>query len=95
VPPPRELAGGRRGLGSDPGDPVSIYMSMFDCHVHRTPIEGVVREVAMYRASWSTRSSTKPAKTMSASTHGAGAGVASGSASPLIAGVIGRGSFHG
>jgi phosphatidylserine decarboxylase len=25
---------------------VSIYMSMFDCHVIRTPVEGVVRRVA-------------------------------------------------
>jgi phosphatidylserine decarboxylase precursor-related protein len=45
VPPPRELAGGD-GLGSDPVIRVSIYMSMFDCHVIRTPVEGVVRRVA-------------------------------------------------
>jgi phosphatidylserine decarboxylase len=45
VPPPRELAGAD-GLGSDPVVRVSIYMSMFDCHVIRTPVEGVVRRIA-------------------------------------------------
>ena len=45
VPPPRELAGAE-GLGNDPVVRVSIYMSMFNCHVIRTPVEGVVRRVA-------------------------------------------------
>ena len=45
VPPPRELAGAE-GLGGDPVVRISIYMSMFDCHVIRTPVEGVVRRVA-------------------------------------------------
>jgi phosphatidylserine decarboxylase len=43
VAPPRELAG-EDGLGSDPMVRVSIYMSMFDCHIIRTPIEGTVRK---------------------------------------------------
>jgi phosphatidylserine decarboxylase len=38
VAPPRELAGSG-GLGSDPVIRVSIYMSIFDCHVIRTPVE--------------------------------------------------------
>jgi phosphatidylserine decarboxylase len=45
VPPPRELAGSG-ALGSDPVVRVSIYMSMFDCHVIRTPVEGLVRRIA-------------------------------------------------
>ncbi|HZG45954.1 MAG TPA: phosphatidylserine decarboxylase [Allosphingosinicella sp.] len=45
VPPPRELAGAD-GLGSDPVVRVSIYMSMFDCHVIRSPVEGIVSRVA-------------------------------------------------
>jgi len=45
VPPPRELAG-EGALGSDLVVRVSIYMSMFDCHVIRTPVEGVVRRLA-------------------------------------------------
>lgn len=45
VPPPRELV----GAGALPGEPVvriTIYMSMLDCHVIRTPAEGVVRRLA-------------------------------------------------
>jgi phosphatidylserine decarboxylase len=45
VPPPRELAGSG-GLGSDPVIRVSIYMSIFDCHVIRTPVEGKIEKVA-------------------------------------------------
>jgi len=45
VPPPRELIG-PEALSSDPVIRVTIYMSMFDCHVIRTPIEGVVRRLA-------------------------------------------------
>lgn len=45
VPPPRELAGSG-ALGSDPVVRITIYMSMFDCHVIRTPVEGLVRRVA-------------------------------------------------
>ncbi len=45
VPAPRELAGGE-ALGNEPLVRVTIYMSMFDCHVIRTPIEGVMRRLA-------------------------------------------------
>jgi len=43
--PPRELVG-PEGLSGDPVIRVTIYMSMFDCHVIRTPVEGVVRRLA-------------------------------------------------
>ena len=41
VPPPRELWG-QEGLSSEPVVRISIYMSPFDCHIIRTPIEGRV-----------------------------------------------------
>ncbi|MGE4409978.1 MAG: phosphatidylserine decarboxylase [Sphingomonadales bacterium] len=44
VPPPREIAG-PEGLGSDPMWRVSIFMSVFDVHINRTPISGTVRQV--------------------------------------------------
>ncbi len=45
VPPPRELVG-PDGLPNEPVVRVTIYLSMFDCHVIRTPTAGVVRRVA-------------------------------------------------
>jgi phosphatidylserine decarboxylase len=45
VPPPRELTGAE-ALSSDPVVRITIYMSMFDCHVIRTPTEGIVRRLA-------------------------------------------------
>jgi phosphatidylserine decarboxylase len=45
VPPPRELQGGEDGLGPDPVVRVSIFMSVFDVHINRTPIPGVVARV--------------------------------------------------
>lgn len=44
VPPPRELEG-PDGLGSDPMTRVSIFMSVFDVHINRTPISGTIRRV--------------------------------------------------
>ncbi|HYJ29305.1 MAG TPA: phosphatidylserine decarboxylase [Allosphingosinicella sp.] len=44
VPPPRELQG-EDGLGDDPVVRVSIFMSVFDVHINRTPIPGVVTRV--------------------------------------------------
>lgn len=44
VPPPRELEG-EDGLGSQPMIRVSIFMSVFDVHINRTPIPGVVKRV--------------------------------------------------
>jgi phosphatidylserine decarboxylase len=43
VMPPRELVMG--GLGEAPLVRVSIFMSVFDVHVNRTPIAGTVRQV--------------------------------------------------
>ncbi len=44
VPPPRELAG-PEGLGDTMLTRVSIFMSVFDVHINRTPIGGTVRQV--------------------------------------------------
>jgi phosphatidylserine decarboxylase len=40
-PPPPEL-----GLGSEPRQRVSVFMSIFDCHVNRSPVGGLIRRVA-------------------------------------------------
>lgn len=44
VPPPREMAG-PDGLGDAHLTRVSIFMSVFDVHINRTPISGVVKNV--------------------------------------------------
>ena len=44
VPVPRELAG-ENGLGDTPLVRVSIFMSVFDVHINRTPIAGTIRQV--------------------------------------------------
>ena len=49
VPPPRELSlddgSGGPGLGSEPVTRVSIFMSVFDVHINRSPIGGTVRRI--------------------------------------------------
>jgi len=45
VPPPRELQG-EDGLPADPVVRVSIFMSVFDVHINRTPIAGTIVKVA-------------------------------------------------
>ncbi len=44
VPPPRELQG-EGGLDPEPVTRVSIFMSVFDVHINRTPIPGEIRRV--------------------------------------------------
>jgi phosphatidylserine decarboxylase len=44
VPPPRELWG-EDGLPEDPVVRVSVFMSVFDVHINRTPIAGTVTRV--------------------------------------------------
>ncbi|MDF0491185.1 phosphatidylserine decarboxylase [Sphingomonas sp. H39-1-10] len=44
VPVPREIAG-PGGLGDVPLVRVSIFMSVFDVHINRTPIAGTIRQV--------------------------------------------------
>ena len=44
VPPPREMAGAA-GLGDQPLIRVSIFMSVFDVHINRTPIGGTMKSV--------------------------------------------------
>ena len=44
VPVPRELAG-ENGLGDAPLVRVSIFMSVFDVHINRTPIAGTIRQL--------------------------------------------------
>ncbi len=45
VPPPRELIGGDDGLPDEPMTRISMFMSVFDVHINRTPIAGTVRRV--------------------------------------------------
>ena len=42
VPVPRELVG---DLGAEPMVRVSVFMSVFDVHINRTPIAGTIRQV--------------------------------------------------
>ena len=44
VPPPRELIG-PDGLADEPVIRVSIFMSVFDVHINRTPIAGTISKV--------------------------------------------------
>jgi phosphatidylserine decarboxylase len=44
VMPPREMAG-LDGLGDSPLIRVSIFMSVFDVHINRTPISGTIKNV--------------------------------------------------
>jgi phosphatidylserine decarboxylase len=44
VPPPRELVG-EGGMPDEPVIRVSIFMSVFDVHINRTPIAGTIRRV--------------------------------------------------
>jgi len=44
VPPPPELAG-EDGLGTEHMTRVSIFMSVFDVHINRSPITGVIKRV--------------------------------------------------
>lgn len=44
VPPPRELEG-PEGLGSLPMTRISIFMSVFDVHINRSPIAGTIKRV--------------------------------------------------
>ncbi len=44
VPPPREMAGPDR-LGDAPMVRVSIFMSVFDVHINRSPIAGTIKDV--------------------------------------------------
>jgi len=49
VPPPRELCAddgsGVRGMNPEPVTRVSIFMSVFDVHINRSPVAGTIRRV--------------------------------------------------
>ena len=60
VPPP-EL-----GLGERPLPRISIFMSVFDCHVNRSPVTGRIERIVYAPASSSTPISTRRARTTSA-----------------------------
>ncbi|MGE0179402.1 MAG: phosphatidylserine decarboxylase [Sphingomonas sp.] len=45
VPPPRELIDGEDGMSGEPVIRVSIFMSVFDVHINRTPIAGTISKV--------------------------------------------------
>src|SRR6266545_3536169 len=61
VLPPAEL-----GLGDRPLPRISVFMSVFNCHVNRSPVAGRIDRIAYRPALSSTPNSTRPAKTMSA-----------------------------
>ena len=61
VLPPAEL-----GLGDRPLPRISIFMSVFNCHVNRSPVAGRIDRSRIGRAPSSTPNSTRRAKTMSA-----------------------------
>ncbi|MCW2366181.1 phosphatidylserine decarboxylase [Sphingobium sp. B7D2B] len=44
VPPPPEMLGPDK-LGTEPMTRVSIFMSVFDVHINRTPISGTIKDV--------------------------------------------------
>src|SRR6185436_17568982 len=44
VPPPREMIG-EGGLADEPVIRVSIFMSVFDVHINRTPIPGTITRI--------------------------------------------------
>jgi phosphatidylserine decarboxylase len=44
VMPPKEISGGD-GLAEEPVVRVSIFMSVFDVHINRSPIAGIVRKI--------------------------------------------------
>ena len=67
VPPPPELRG-PEGLADGEYTRVSIFMSVFDVHINRSPIAGTGASASpTCPASSSTPTSTRPARTMSAS----------------------------
>lgn len=45
VPAPREIAGSERGIGEGTFTRVSVFMSVFDVHVNRSPIAGTLRDI--------------------------------------------------
>jgi phosphatidylserine decarboxylase len=45
VPAPREIADGERGIGAGTFTRISIFMSVFDVHVNRSPVAGTLRNV--------------------------------------------------
>lgn len=45
VPAPREIADSDRGIGGGTFTRISIFMSVFDVHVNRSPIAGIVRAI--------------------------------------------------
>lgn len=45
VPAPREISGSERGIGEGTFTRVSIFMSVFDVHVNRSPIAGTLRDI--------------------------------------------------
>jgi len=51
VPPPREMAG-EDGLGDAPMTRVSIFMSVFDVHINRSPIPGTIKKIAYIAGSF-------------------------------------------
>ncbi len=94
VIPPREMQG-EDGLGAEPVTRVSIFMSVFDVHINRSPIAGEIKRVVYIPASSSTPISTRPARRMSAIISWSKARMASGSASPRSPGWSRGGSCRG
>jgi phosphatidylserine decarboxylase len=94
VPPPRELQG-EGGLGSEPVTRVSIFMSVFDVHINRTPIAGQISRVVYIAGKFLNAISTRQARTMSASTSWSRAETACASASRRLRAWWRVGSYPG
>ena len=59
--PPTDL-----GLGNNPLPRISIFMSVFDCHVNRSPVAGKVEKIVYHAGKFLKPTSTKRASTTSA-----------------------------
>ena len=61
APPPKELE-----LGDRPLIRISIFMSVFDCHMNRSPVGGRIERMVYHSAPSSAPTSTRPVRRTSA-----------------------------
>ena len=85
VAPPPEIAGAD-GLNDASMLRVSIFMSVFDVHINRTPIAGTLRKLVYIPGKFLNADLTRRARRMSGSISSSSAPMVSGSASPRLPG---------